>query len=73
MTGKALGSGQEMRGHSRTEEEIIRKVRRTADGDVGQALMAANRDGVREEAEKGLRDHGQVGRGLEVLQGPCHP
>jgi hypothetical protein len=48
-------------------------VRRTADGDVGQALMAANRDGAREEAEKGLRDHGQVGRGLEVLQGSCHP
>jgi hypothetical protein len=44
-------------------------VRRTADGDVGQVSVAANGDGVGEKTEERLGDHGQVGRGLEDLQG----
>lgn len=41
---------------------------RTADGDVGQAAMAAYGDGIGEEAKERLGDHGQVGGGLEDLQ-----
>jgi hypothetical protein len=60
-----LGSGQEM------QEQISNgewRSGRTADGDVRQAPVPANGDGVGEEAEERLGDHGQVGGGLEDLQ-----
>lgn len=41
---------------------------RTADGDVRQAPVPAYGDGVGEEADERLGDHGQVGGGLEDLQ-----
>lgn len=40
----------------------------TADGDVGEAAVAADGDGVGEEAEERLGDHGEVGGRLEDLQ-----
>lgn len=46
-----------------------RRKRVTSEGDVGEAMLATEVDGVGEEAVEGLADHGEVGGVLEELEG----
>ena len=41
----------------------------TSDGDVGDAVLASDVDGVGNDAVQGFSDHGEIGGALEELEG----
>lgn len=51
------------------KKKIVRRRNDTTEGDVGEAVLAGDIEGIGEEAIKGLGDHGEVGGVLKDLEG----